>query len=85
MIGDFAPDSLLFRILLIGREMSGRFWLFGEAWIIHTDGRIRTVLTPPLNHLLEKRVFRSSSKEVAVEIACLGIKQNKYRHRRVFW
>jgi hypothetical protein len=67
-------------LILIGREAAGWLWLFGETGVVYTDGCPGTVLAPPLDDFLEKRVFWASGKEVAIEVSCLRIKQNEYRH-----
>ena len=72
-------------LILIGRKAGDCLWLFGEAGVVYTDGRSRAVLTPPLDDLLEKRVFWPSGKEVAIKIAGLRIKQDENRHRSWFW
>jgi hypothetical protein len=72
-------------LILIGREAGNWLWLFGEARVVYTDGCSGAVLAPPLDDLLEKRVFWASGKEVAVEVACLRVKQDENRHRARFW
>lgn len=37
-------------------------------------------MAPPVNDLLKKRIFRPRRKEVTIEIAGLGIKENEYWH-----
>ncbi len=65
---------------LIGREVGGGLGLPGQARVIDPNGSIGAVLPPPLDDFLEKGIFRPGGKEVAVEVSCLRIKQNKYRH-----
>ena len=72
-------------LILIGREAAGWLWLFDETGVVYTDGCPGTVLAPPLDDFLEKRVFWTSGKEVAIKVACLRIKQNENWHRRRFW
>ena len=72
-------------LILIGRKAGDWLWLFGEAGVVYTDGCSRAVLTPPLDDFLEKRVFWTSGKEVAIKIAGLRIKQDENRHRSWFW
>lgn len=72
-------------LILIGRETGSWLRLFGEAGIVYADGGMGTVLAPPLDDFLEKGVFWASGKEVAVEVACLCIKQDENRHRIRLW
>lgn len=42
-------------------------------------------MAPPVNDFLKKRIFRTRCKEVTIEIAGLGIKENEYRHGGGLW
>lgn len=67
-------------VALIGREACGWLGLFGEPWVVYTDGCIRAVLAPPLNDFLEKGVLWSGCKEVSIEVSRLCVKQDEYWH-----
>lgn len=42
-------------------------------------------MAPPVNDFLKKRIFRPCRKQVTIEIAGLGIKENEYRHGGGLW
>lgn len=42
-------------------------------------------MAPPVNNFLKKRIFRPRRKEVTIEIAGLGIKEDEYRHGSRLW
>ena len=37
-------------------------------------------MTPPLNDFLQKGIFRPGRKEMAIEVTCLGIKEDEDGH-----
>jgi hypothetical protein len=53
--------------------------------VVNPDRGVGTILTPPLNDFLQKRIFRPGCKEVTVEIPGLSIKKDKNRHGRRLW
>jgi hypothetical protein len=42
-------------------------------------------MTPPLNDFLQKGILWTSRKEVSIEVACLGIKENEDGHGGGLW
>lgn len=57
----------------------------GHSWVIHPNGRIRAIMAPPLNDFLQKGILWTSRKEVTIEVAGLGIKENEDGHGSGLW
>lgn len=65
---------------LIGGEGPSRLHRFGQSRVVKAEWLAGAVPAPPLNHFLKKGIFRAGGKEMAIQIAGLGIKKDKDWH-----